>query len=224
LIVESHRLIAQAIELALQDEDMEVAEVASNATEALAAVRHERPEVILIDLALPDADASEVSRRLMESCPGTKVIALADWDDPALHDAGRLGFHGYVSKAAPRTEFVRCVTSVLHGLRVAPVRSGNKVPAAASPDDLDAARRAEQLTAREREVLALLVEGCGSDDMAHRLSLSHNTVRTHLGNILMKLGVHSRVEAAAFSIRNGIVGVPRGGKGGSNTRGGGSST
>jgi DNA-binding NarL/FixJ family response regulator len=131
--------------------------------------------------------------------PRLKVVAVTALPDTdAVTEAIRMGFSGYVTKDTPLSQFVASVRSVLAGQVVVTHRPAHRLTLA---DDGEAFLL-HQLTRRERDVLALLMEGAGPADIAGRLSVSRNTVRTHVQNILMKLQVHTRLEAVAFASRH----------------------
>ena len=119
----------------------------------------------------------------------------------------RLGFIGYITKDVSLSQFITSIEAALNGQSVIPHRTARSVAGAVSPEEENAALRIRQLTARERDVLTLLVRGTNSGAIARELSVSINTVRSHVQNILAKLQVHSRLEAAAFAVRYGAVKV-----------------
>ena len=119
-----------------------------------------------------------------------------------------MGFDGYVTKDAQIDQFKSSIKTVVDGQVVVPRRAARPVAGARSPEEQHAYLLASQLTAREREILALLAEGMDGVEIAKKLSVTKNTVRTHIQNILSKLQVHSRLEAAAFAVRYGLVQVP----------------
>lgn len=165
-------------------------------------VEREAPDVALVDLGLPDQSGLVVGKMISEACPTTKVVALTALDDPQVIDeAVRAGFHGYIVKDTPVTQFVHTVESILEGRLVVPRSVASDRHARGGT-----ALLSEHLTAREREVLKLLVDGLTGNAIADRLGISTNTVRTHVQSILTKLQVHSRLEAATFAVRHGIVG------------------
>ena len=189
---------------------MEVVEVASSVDGGLSAARRERPDVVLVDLGLPDGDGISLGREILAERPETKVIALTALNDPkAVGEALRAGFSGYMTKDTPLTQFVSMIEAAVGGQVVIPQRLAAGAVGARTAEERHASLLAEQLSPRERQVLSLLAEGASSDDIAGRLSVSPNTVRTHVQSILTKLQVHSRLEAATFAVRYGIVKVPR---------------
>jgi len=190
LIVEDNSLFAELIAEVLREEGADVIGLATNGREALAVSRRERPEVVLMDLGLDDVDGLTVGRAILAERPTTKVVAVtARRDERALDQATASGFCGYVSKDVPLPRFMTLFRRILSGHPSAPTVLGR---AARQPADALA-----QLSARERTVLELLREGLSTEDIARSLSVSKNTVRTHIQRILMKLQVHSRLEAVA---------------------------
>jgi len=192
--------------MTLEDLGMSVAGVVSTGEDAVAEVRRSRPDVILMDVSLPDQSGLAAGQSILMEWPESKIMALTAMNDPAVaKEAIRLGFRGYLTKDASVTQFVNSVRSVIDGHLVVPHRLG---PAARGEEGDHAALLAAQLTPRERQVLALLVEGADGRSVAKRLGISRNTVRTHVQSILSKLQVHSRLEAATFAVRHRLVDIP----------------
>lgn len=210
LIVDDHRLFADVIRSVLTEQGMDVLDVASTVAEGLAADRAGQPDVVLVDLGLPDGDGISLGRSIVAARPDARVIALTALNDPkAVGEALRAGFAGYLTKDTPLTQFVSLIEAAVAGQVVIPQRLAAGVAGARTADERHAALLAEQLSPRERQVLTLLAEGANSEDIAGRLSVSPNTVRTHVQSILTKLQVHSRLEAATFAVKYGIVKLPR---------------
>jgi two-component system, NarL family, nitrate/nitrite response regulator NarL len=183
--------------------------MAMNGEEALDALGKRDFDVILVDLGLPDQSGLAVGARILEDRPTAKLLAVTGFDDPhAVKEALRIGFRGYVTKDVRAQRFVSAIKAVLDGQVVIPRQLASAVGGARSAEERHAALLAQQLTDREREVLALLVEGAGGAEIAERLSISTNTVRTHVQSVLTKLQVHSRLEAATFAVRHGLVASP----------------
>lgn len=191
---------------ALSARGYEVVGIAGTADEALAKAAETLPDVALIDLGLPDRSGLVLGTELLDAHPSLVLLALTALESPrAVDEALRLGFRGYLTKDTPVDVFLGSITSALNRQTVVPtslVRAGRRGAG-------DAQLLAEQLTGRELQVLRLLVEGLSGDGIARRLAISRNTVRTHIQSILTKLQVHSRLEAATFAVRHGIVDVPR---------------
>jgi two-component system nitrate/nitrite response regulator NarL len=207
LIVDDHTLFADAIQVALEDHDLEVCAVVGTGRESIESVRRCDPDIVLMDLALPDQSGLAAGRKILDEWPDRVIVAVTALNDPAAtEEALRIGFRGYLTKDMPVAQFANSVWSVLGGHVVVPHRLG--ASGDRTPEESDAALLASQLTAREREVLQLLVEGKDGPTVAKALRISRNTVRTHVQSILTKLQVHSRLEAATFAVRYRIVEVP----------------
>lgn len=209
LIVEDHKLFADALRPVLAKMGMEVMDTAPDAARALAVISGEQPDVVLVDLGLPDMGGIDVGKEILRQRPETKVLALTGLNDPrAVRQALQAGFHGYLTKNTPLLRFVNAIEASLEGQVVIPHTLASAAAGKRAPEEQYADMVRQQLTPREYEVLALLVEGANTKKMAVRLSLSPNTVRTHVQNILEKLQVGSRLEAAAFAVRHQLIGQP----------------
>ena len=186
---------------------MTLVAISTNAGDAMSAVREHRPDLVLMDVGLPGSNGIALGRAILEEAPDTKVVALTALEDEnAVQDALRSGFHGYLTKNCEPDTFRRALESVSDGQVVFPHYLAKQV-GSGDGEASDAELLARQLTPREIEVLQLLAEGAASRDIADRLAVSPNTVRTHVQGILTKLQVHSRLEAAAFAVRHALVTV-----------------
>ena len=144
---------------------------------------------------------SSSGRDILEELPETKVVAVTALEDEgSVQDAFKAGFHGYLTKQTEAERFGHALRSVEDGQSVFPQRQIGR-----NRERSGAELLADQLTTREVEVLQLLAEGATSAQIAEKLDVSPNTVRTHVQGILSKLQVHSRLEAAAFAVRHGLV-------------------
>jgi two-component system, NarL family, nitrate/nitrite response regulator NarL len=164
--------------------------------------RHHEPDVVLVDA---DGDHGETVRTLSHAMPNAKrVLMSATLDQSGVRTAVQQGFRGAVSKDIPLHRFESAIRSVIKGDLVIEVRAPQR--GQRDGKDPDNARAVvASLTSRELEILTLLVDGASGPEMARRLSLSPHTVRTHVQNVMTKLQVHSRVEAAAYAVRHLIV-------------------
>ena len=208
LIVDKHKLFAEVIRSVLEERGAEVLQPVDAAAEALVVARRTHPDLVLIDLAL-NGSAMGLGRDIRKECPHAKVIGLTAVTDPiGQGEVLRSGFHGYLTKDMPLERFVSAVRAALEGDLVVSHEPSRWTPPSRTKEECHAAMLGSHLTPREREVLAQLVEGMSGEDIARRLSASSNTVRTHIQSILAKLQVHSRLQAAAFAVRNGLVRIP----------------
>ena len=206
LIVDDHRLFADAIRAHLQANGIEVVGTPANGRDALFEVRTKKPDVVLLDLGLPDEEGSQVGLKILSEFPEVKILIVTGLSDArTVREVMRAGFSGYLVKDTPLAQFLTSIQAVMAGQAVMPLRLASSATGARSKEQEDAALRAAQLTKREREVLQLLADGASSEHIANFLCVSSNTVRTHVQNVLSKLGVHSRLEAAAFAGRYRIV-------------------
>lgn len=201
LIVDDHRLFAEALGASLEQNGIQVVAVATSGQEAIDLARRERPDVCLVDVGLPDQSGLVVGSTIRDVSPSTSIIVLTGLNDPRLAEQpSRRGFHGFLTKQTQLRRVVASVRAAADGRSSAPQRPS---PRRSQPSD--EALLAGQLTARERDILALLVEGLSGAAIARRLRISPSTVRTHIQGILTKLQVHSRLAAATFAVRYGVV-------------------
>jgi DNA-binding NarL/FixJ family response regulator len=206
LIVDDHALFSEALGPLLAQNGMEVLGTAGSGAEALEAVRLHDPEVVLIDLGLPDMPGLELGKEILDEKPRIKVLAVTGMDHARVaREVLRAGFHGFLTKDTPLPQFIKSVKAVLEGQVINLPRREAATPSIGDEEQRDAALLAGQLTPRELEVLEILVRGGSNAEIARELALSPNTVRTHVQSILTKLQVRSRLEAAAFAVRFGIV-------------------
>jgi DNA-binding NarL/FixJ family response regulator len=209
LIVDDHQLFAESLQSVFENGGMGAVETAATARDGLQAALRSQPDVVLVDLMLPDRDGVALGREIAERVPDAKVVALT-----AVNDAGAVkesivaGFSGYVTKEAPISQLLHSIQAAMGGQLVFPRRVAGQITGG-SPEERQVAFLAQQLTPREREVLAMLVEGTGQREIADQLSISTNTVRTHLYNIRGKLQVRSRLAAVALAVKHGIVKTQR---------------
>ena len=205
LIVDDHRLFAEAIRPSLEERGMHV-ELATTGREALETAATSTIGLALVDLGLPDMRGIDVGIRLLEMQPSTTVLALTAIDDNG-HVAPVLeaGFRGYLTKGLRIPGLLSAIDAALAGQVVTPGLTSSFGAAARSRSERHIELLASTLTPREREVLALLADGASGSDIARVMSISVNTVRTHVQSILTKLQVHSRLEAATFAVRHDLV-------------------
>ena len=210
LIVDDHRSFAEALALALgKEEDLEVLPVTVDGVGAAKAAAAHRPNVALVDLQMPGIDGFETSRRIKASSPGTTVIIITGTDDElALGRSIQAGAHGLLRKTIAIQELTDAVRKAERG---EPLNDRDEIEYALRrrrrlrANDDDIAHRFDRLTPRELQILQLLADGKSPDELAAELQVSRNTLRTHIQNILMKLGVHSKLDAIIAAIRHGRV-------------------
>lgn len=212
LLVDDHTLVRQGIRHLLEREaDIEVIEEASSAQEGVKKTRELRPDVVLMDLAMPGLSSLEAVRQIRKLSPGTKVLFLTMHDDEEyvveVMDAGSAG---YVLKDAPIQQLTAAVRDVSRGLKYLSPPLISKMVAILQERRLEArtGSRPSRLTPRERQVLKLLAEGKSAKEIATLLELSVRTVESHRFNLMHKLDVHNRTELVAYAIRRKIIKIP----------------
>jgi two-component system response regulator NreC len=211
LVVDDHTIVRDGIcaLLALAG-DIEVVGEATNGNEALNRVGKLSPDVVLMDISMPIMGGLEATRRINKEFPGIKVLVLTQYDDkeyffPVIES----GASGYISKAAASSELLAGIRSVYRGdsylspsvTRLLVENYKNASGEIASQDPYN------QLTEREREILKLLAEGRGTQEIAKMLVITPKTVEGHKTNLMAKLGVHNRVELVKYALRKGIINI-----------------
>ena len=211
LIVDDHAVVRQGLRTFLDlHDDIEVVGEAGDGEEALAAVARLDPDVVLMDLVMPRLDGVSAIERLREIAPATRVIVLTSFlDEDKVLPAVRAGAAGYLLKDVQPAELVRAIRLVDDGESLLHPAVAARVLRELAGDGARAERH-ELLTARELEVLALLAAGRANKAIAFELGVAEKTVKTHVGNILGKLGLSDRTQAALYAVREGLAGEPRG--------------
>lgn len=204
LLVDDHAVVRQGLRafLALQD-GVEVAGEADGGRAAVEAAAATRPDVVLMDLLMPAGDGVDAIRDVLAAAPGARVLVLSSYaDDTHVYAALEAGAAGYLLKDVQPDRLAEAIRDV-HAGRPAlhPDVAARLMRRAVDPVPALAAR----LTAREREVLRLLVDGFANKQIARRLSITEKTVKTHVSSVLRKLDVPDRTAAAVLAIRQGLV-------------------
>jgi len=180
--------------------------VAYTGSDGVAAAKRSEVDVALVDIGLPDRSGLSVGREIMDLDSRTLVVALTAVKDALIaRHALKLGFAAYLPKDISLDIFAQGMRDVLRGRRIDLSSAGPST--SRRPSRTEPWREGSDLTGRELEVLSLLVEGCTGPTIATRLGISRNTVRTHIQSILTKVQVHSRLQAVAFAVEEGLVDV-----------------
>lgn len=201
-IVDDHPVVRDGLAAILGTQpDFVIAGEASSGEEALELFRRLRPDVALLDLEMPGMDGITVLRRLREESLPVRVVVFTAFDtDERILGALRAGAKGYLLKGAPRTELFNAVRVVHQGGSLL-----QPVVASRLLEQLSGPGRVEELTPRERTVLALLAQGRQNKEIARELSITERTVKFHLSAIYGKLGAGNRTEAVAIALQQGLV-------------------
>ncbi len=204
---DDHAVFVESLVSVLVGAGFRVPAVAQSLAGTIDAVRRHRPDVCLLSRHFSDGDDVAAIGQVIAVSPSTRILILtADRDNDAMRHAVRSGAAGYVDKTWGVRKLVQALQRVVNGAVVLDVPASTRLGAASARSDISEARRlAAHLTVRERECLALLVEGLDTRAMTLRLGVSTTTVRSHVQALLTKLGVHSRLEAVAFAVRYDLV-------------------
>jgi DNA-binding NarL/FixJ family response regulator len=210
VIADDQALVRVGLRKILENEpDLTVAGEAEDGSDAVAAARRLRPDVILMDIRMPILDGIEATRRIMSSGPATRVLMLTTFGlDTYVYEALRAGASGFMLKDAPPEEIVAGVRIVANGdALLAPAVTRSVIEEFVRRDDPPAVLPAaiEELTPREREVLHLLAEGLSNPEICARLVISEATAKTHVARILQKLGLRDRVQVVIYAYEVGLV-------------------
>jgi DNA-binding NarL/FixJ family response regulator len=210
LIADDHRSFAEALRTSIRLEpDMAVVGVVHDGDEAITMAFDRRPDVVLMDVAMPGPDGIAATRRIREELPETRVVMLSAYEEELnVARAIDAGASGFVSKLRPMKEVARSIRAAHRGQPLhEPQELRRILTQLRKKREQDAAGRArvERLTRREIEILQGLADGVAGDRLADDLGISRNTLRTHVQNILFKLKVHSKHEAIVQAIRHGKV-------------------
>lgn len=207
LIADDHALFRDGLRSLLEARGIEVVAEARNGREAVELARLHRPDLVLMDLTMPEIDGLTATRHLATELPAVKVVVVtASEDDADLFEAIKSGAQGYLHKNLEAEQLFPLLAGVLAGEPALTPGLARKVlrefaQLSPAPD-----RAATELTPREREVLELLVQGVTSNrDLADRLSVSENTVKYHLRQILQKLHLQNRAQVVAYALRHKLV-------------------
>jgi NarL family two-component system response regulator LiaR len=201
LLVDDHEVVREGLRtfLGLQD-GLEVVGEAADGVEAIAAAERLRPDVVLMDLVLPNLDGIAAMHELRRRVPAARVIVLTSFvDEDRVLPALRAGAAGYLLKNVQPQELARAIHAADAGeALIDPTVAARLVDALASDDRRDAT---DQLTPREREVLGLIGQGYANKRIALELGIAEKTVKTHVSHVLAKLGVSDRTQAALYAAR-----------------------
>ena len=202
LLVDDHSLVRRGFRRMLEDEsDISVIGEASDGLEAVDLARSLKPQVIVMDCALPEINGLQATRKILEFAPEALILMLSmHTEETWVRQAMEAGARGYVLKNALDLELGSAIRRIVSGETVLDgqisTRSNLK------------GERADGLTAREVEILQLICDGKSNKEIAAQLNLSANTVAVHRANIMDALGIHKTAELVVYAIRNGLVNVP----------------
>ena len=198
MVVEDHLVVREGLVALLSSvKEIEVVASVSDGDNAVTSFASLRPDVILMDLQLPGMGGAEATRKIREQAPDARVIVLTTYDgDEDIFRALQAGACGYLLKGMPFDDLVQAIYAVHRGESSIPSQIADK---------LTERSKSEQLTPREIHVLERIVAGRANKDIASDLSISEATVKTHVNNLLAKLGVVDRTQAATAALQRGFA-------------------
>lgn len=202
LIVDDHSVVRQGLKMFLGlDPELNVIGEASNGSQAIELAKKLKPDVVLMDLMMPVMDGVTATQEIRRKLPDVEVIALTSvLEDASVVGAVRAGAIGYLLKDTQADELCRAIKAAAAGqVQLSPQAAARLVREVRAPES------PETLTERETDVLRLVATGKANKEIAMALHVSETTVKTHVSNILMKLGVSSRTQAALHAVRIGLV-------------------
>jgi DNA-binding NarL/FixJ family response regulator len=210
LLVDDHVLFRKGVSALLSErKNIQIVGEAGDGLEAINAARDTVPDVILMDIEMPNCDGLEATRRIKREMPHVNIIILTvSDDDQNLFDAIKIGAQGYLLKDLDPHQLYDMLESIslgeapLSGVIAAKILKEFSQP---SLESKDANNLVEDLTIREIDILELVVEGMTNKEIASALNISENTVKIHLRNILEKLHLQNRIQAAVYAVRQGLV-------------------
>lgn len=204
MLVDDHAVVRSGLATFLMVcDDMELVGEASSGEQALEMCARLNPDVVLMDLVMPGMDGATATRKIREVCPQIQVLVLTSFKEQELvHGALHAGAIGYLLKDISADELANAIRAAYAGKpTLAPEAAEALIQSTRSPVH----KIGEDLTEREREVLALLVEGLNNNEIADRLVVSRSTAKFHVSSILSKLDASSRTEAVAIALQNNLV-------------------
>jgi DNA-binding NarL/FixJ family response regulator len=202
LIADDHMVVRQGLRMFLSlDPDLEIVGEAADGAEAVRKARELKPDVVLMDLLMPVMDGITAIGAIRRELPETEVLALTSvLEDASVVGAVKAGAIGYMLKDTHADELCRAIKAAAAGqVQLSPRAAARLMREVRVPDS------PETLTERETEVLRLLAQGQSNKEIASTLTIGEKTVKTHVSNILSKLGVQSRTQAALYAVRIGLV-------------------
>lgn len=205
LIVEDHETVREGLKLILSGQsDLDVIGDAGDGRAAVELAQQLEPDVVLMDISMPNMNGLKATAKLKECCPNTQVLALTRHKDQGyLHQVLRAGASGYVLKQSPATELIYAIRAVAKGGKYLDPAVAERVLGSFVNKQVIPAEGQSQITERESEILRLISWGHSNKDIANRLELSVKTVEVHKTNAMKKLGMSSRIDIVRYAVLQG---------------------
>ena len=208
LIADDHGIVREGLKSLIEKENnLELVGMAENGRKALQMARKLQPDVIIMDIAMPDLNGIDATTQIINEIPAVKVIALSMHSEKQLiHGMLRAGAAGYLLKESAFEELIKAIRIVCTGKKyLSPDVTDIVLQDYFTPQISGNNTKTQDLTQREREVLQLIVEGHTTKKIASRLNISTKTVESHRSSIMSKLGLHSVAELTKYAVRTGIT-------------------
>lgn len=207
MLADDHRMLREGLGRSMREQGFDVVGEASDGAEAVAMAQRVRPDVILMDVTMPEMDGVEACRQVRLDLPGTQVVMLTmHADQEVLASAIRAGASGYLVKDCSTEEIASAVRMAASGeTALSPQLAASMLNEVRKWDKAAAAEEERVVTKREEEVLQLIADGCSTPEVAAKLYISQKTVKNHLASIYQKLDARDRTQAVLAAVRMGIV-------------------
>ena len=208
LLADDHQLFRDGLRALLAKEaDLDVVAEAEDGRAAVQQAQELKPDIVVMDVSMPDLNGMEATRQVVRRAPRTKVLALSMHSDRRFIEGMlKAGAHGYLLKDCANEEFIRAIRTVASDQTyLSPAVAGNVVEGYVQKKRPEASETSEILTAREREVLQLVAEGLMTKEIAHKLNISVKTADTHRQQLMNKLNIHNVAELTKVAVREGLT-------------------
>jgi DNA-binding NarL/FixJ family response regulator len=207
MLADDHRMLREGLGRSMREQGFDVVGEASDGAEAVLMAQRLRPDVILMDVTMPEMDGVEACRQVRIDLPGTQVVMLTmHADQEVLASAIRAGASGYLVKDCSTEEIASAVRMAASGeTALSPQLAASMLNEVRKWDKAAAAEEERVVTKREEEVLQLIADGCSTPEVAAKLYISQKTVKNHLASIYQKLDARDRTQAVLQAVRMGIV-------------------
>jgi len=202
LLADDHAVVRQGLRMFLGlDSELEIVGEAENGREAVQLAHELHPDVVLMDLVMPQMDGITAIGEIRSQLPDTEVVALTSvLEDASVIGAVKAGAIGYLLKDTQSDELRRAIKAAAGGqVQLSPAAAARLMREVRAPEPAD------ELTARETEILRALAEGLANKEIARKFDISEKTVKTHVSSVLAKLGVQSRTQAALYAAQHGLA-------------------
>lgn len=205
VIVDDHEIVRHGLTSLFKDSPVRIVGEAGDADAGIKAARKHKPDVVLLDVRIGESDGLEAIKRIRAASADSRVVVLSAFDNPTyIARAVSAGAHDYVLKTASRAEIIEAVTNAATGK--APARASEMRRVAGAMANKTALVKTDvQLTPRESQVLRLIAMGLSNQEIADSLAISVETVKEHVQNLLRKMSLNDRTQAAVWAIRHGVA-------------------